>query len=334
MGARARIAAGDESSCTSPISALLCRLFLLNLPVCLSSSRCSRSFLLSTRVLQLIFSWLPLVSDLRPCLTSRPNQPPTPLSRAWRCSSSKEHLISGPFWPSSHLSWTTFFSQTTRPKPKQSHFIADLTPCTDCICICIASNRIALHGITSNIHTPLSLPHSGPSPCIQLPDPAASRASRPYQPPRPNPHLAPLYNEPSLAVLCSVWPQLILHLSARLRRRSRPWLPSRPVIFLCHPLRAIIHQHPPCGRPNQAESHRLTASWNWNRQRPFSSPVLLAFLKHSFELQLWALLGHSLSILYLPGHKSWNTLTQGHVSCDRPLQRPHHQLLSLTRPKT
>lgn len=155
----------------------------LDLSVCHSSSRCSRSFLPSRVSYNThTFSWLPLVSDLRPCLTSRPTSPPTP-SPAW--ASSLDLL-------SPHLSWATFPFTNNAPQAQASHFIADSYLHRLHLHLPrIASPRLALHGITSNIHTPLSLPDSGPSPCIRLPDPAASRASRPYQPPRPNPHLCP-----------------------------------------------------------------------------------------------------------------------------------------------
>lgn len=167
---------------------------------------------------------------------SHPGRPaPTP-SLLPDIARQAEHLISGPLWPSIPPSWTTFF--------QQSHFITDSL---HRLRLHLHLHRIASHCmvVTSNIHTPLSLSDSGPSPCIQLPGPAASRASRPYQPPRPNPHLAPLYNEPTLAVLCSVWSQLLLHLSARLRRRSRLWPPSRPVIFLSPTARLVADQTRP-----------------------------------------------------------------------------------------
>jgi hypothetical protein len=94
----------------------------------------------------------------------------------------------------------------------------------------------------------------------------------------------------------------LLCLSARLRRRSRPWPPSRPVIFLSSSAR-----HPPPAFTTSTPDRVTQSDSSWDRKRPFSSPVPPASLKRSFELQLWALLGHSLSILYLPGHKSWNT---------------------------
>lgn len=234
MGLETRIADGDESSCTSPTSAL--SLSAVSLLTCLSPTR---PVAVVARFSSHALSYNSPSAGCRSFLicarVSHPDRPaPTP-SLLPDVVRQAEHLISGPLWPSISLSLGP---------PSSNKATSSLPPCTVCICICIASPRIAwLLRPTST--RPSLLPDSGPSPCIQLPDPAASRASRPYQPPRPNPHLAPLYNEPTLAVLCSVWSQLLLHLSARLRRRSRPRPPSRPVIFLSPSARLVADQTRP-----------------------------------------------------------------------------------------
>lgn len=145
-------------------------LSLPDLRVCLSTYRCSSLPSILSPVLQHTYIHTkhiqPLVSDLRPCLTSRPPQPPHLVSclGPWvlfrQNKKKKREGTSSPARPPPHnLSLPldhTFFS------PRQA--TSSPTPCTDficnCICICLHLHHvcIALHGITSNIHTPLSVP--------------------------------------------------------------------------------------------------------------------------------------------------------------------------------
>lgn len=104
--------------------------------------------------------------------------------------------------------------------------------------------HFAARHYVENIHHAPPCTDSGPSPCIRLPDPADSRASRPYQPPRPNPHLCPAVQRTdcrrALLRVAAVAPVPVRPSPPTV---SPPWPPSRPVIFLSpsarHPLPAF-----------------------------------------------------------------------------------------------
>lgn len=278
---------------------------LFDLRVCLSPYRCG-SLLLLSRVSCLTTHLTAGSRSFLICArVSHPDLLPAPTSFSClgNCSSRRApHLSTSS--PSSLLDRTTFFSQTARPRPpKQAS--SPPTPCTDCTCTCTSSHRIVLHRITSNIHTPLSVP------TLAHPPASGFQTLRPLVPLVPH---DPINHRRRTLILprCTTNRQTpcfapcgrsqLLCLSARLRRRSRPWPPSRPVIFLSSSAR-----HPPPAFTTSTPDRVTQSDSSWDRKRPFSSPVPPASLKRSFELQLWALLGHSLSILYLPGHKSWNT---------------------------
>lgn len=180
----------------------------------------------------------------------------------------------------------TFHKQDAhRPKTKPVHHrLLALT--SSASASCIASNRIALHGITSNIHTPLSVPtlaHPPASGFQTLPplvhhDPINYRGRTLILPRCTTNRQSPCFVPCGRSSSCTCPP---VSAAVGLAPGSRAARSS-----FCHPLRDV--HHPPLERPIQTELYSLTAAGTGNGPSAHLFHRLLSNTPLSFNYGLYS----------------------------------------------